>query len=193
VAVTTFTPAAHDILSFVRSNPLALVVSASGASTRTTPLPLLVETVADDTIAAFVGHFALANPQVAMLRDDPSAIILFLGPHAYIPPAAVRAPGWVPTWTYAFAQFVVAVELLPDFNRDHIETMVGAMEDDRWSTEAIGPRYASMLKRIVAFRATVVSASAKFKLGQDEDDAAFADILAWLGPGALSDMMRGQR
>jgi len=54
-------------------------------------------------------------------------------------------------------------------------------------------RYAQLLQRIVPFRATVLDIRAKFKLGQDERDDTFPEILHGLeqdGHAALIAMMR---
>jgi transcriptional regulator len=50
-----------------------------------------------------------------------------------------------------------------------------------------------MLPHIVAFRATVIRAEAKFKLGQDESATSFDEIVAALGDTPLSQMMRVAR
>ena len=40
-----------------------------------------------------------------------------------------------------------------------------------------------MKRAIIAFRAPIVSIEAKFKLGQDERDEVYSDIVAGLGSG----------
>jgi transcriptional regulator len=57
----------------------------------------------------------------------------------------------------------------------------------------MGARYESLKRRIVPFLATVVEQRAKFKLGQDERDAVFAEIVEALEqskPGPLVAWMR---
>lgn len=185
-----------DVAAFVRAQMLALVVSHGPEGYATTPLPLLPETNEAGEIVEFFGHFARDNPQAAMVRDQPRALILFQGPHAYIPPAWVSTPGWAPTWNYAVAQFEVDIRLLPQENDRAIAELVNVLEGreaDAWTVEAMGDRYAKMLPHIVAFRATVIRAEAKFKLGQDESATAFEEIVAALGDTPLSQMMRAAR
>lgn len=186
----------EDVAAFVRAQMLGLVISNGPQGYATTPLPLLPHTDEAGAVIEFFGHFARANPQVGIVRDRPRALILFQGPHAYIPPAWVSSPGWAPTWNYALAQFEVDISLLPEENDRAIAELVNALEGQAsgaWTIDTMGDRYARMLPHIVAFRARVIRSDAKFKLGQDESDTAFAEIVDALGETPLSRMMRDAR
>jgi len=191
-----FEASASEIAAFVREQKLALVVSSAGDEALTTPLPLLTQTDASGAVTSFLGHFALSNPQVELVRREPRALILFQGPHAYIRPGWVSRPGWAPTWNYMLAQFQVRISLLPQANDEAIRALVTALEGDApdsWRVERVGQRYASMVQRVVAFRAEVLSSRGRFKLGQDEADDTFAQIVAALGDDPLADRMRQRR
>jgi transcriptional regulator len=181
-----------DLLRLIEEYPLAWVVSM-GAGSGATPLPLLAETSAAGRISALFGHFALSNPQVAMLRAAPQAKILFMGPHGYISPELVSKPAWAPTWNYATAQFDVEVEFLPEENAEALERLVTKMERERrnpWTIAKMGERYALMVRRIVAFRAHVRTGSGRFKLGQDESPQTLSEVLAKLDDAALVRWMK---
>lgn len=185
-----------EIATFVREQLLALVVSSAGNEMLTTPLPLLTETDTTGAVTSFLGHFALSNPQVELVRRQPRALILFQGPHAYIRPGWVSRPGWAPTWNYVLAQFEVKISLLPQANDEAIRALVTALEGnapDSWRVEQVGKRYPSMVQRVIAFRAAVISSRGRFKLGQDETDETFAEIVAALGDAPLAGMMRQRR
>jgi transcriptional regulator len=174
-----------DLLRLIAEYPLAWVVSQGSQGFAATPLPLLAETNAEGRIAAFIGHFALSNPHVAMLRESPRATILFSGPNGYISPEPISQRAWAPTWNYAVAQFDVDVQLVPEENDAALRQLVKVMEADRrepWTVEKMGERYARMLPHIVAFRAHVRSARGRFKLGQDESRTTFTEIV-----GAMED------
>lgn len=191
-----FEASALEIATFVGEQKLALVVSGDGNEVLTTPLPLLAETDATGAVKSFLGHFALANPQVELIRRQSRALVLFQGPHAYIRPGWISQPGWAPTWNYMLAQFQVEISLMPEANDEAIRALVTALEGDEpdsWRVERVGKRYSSMLQRIIAFRASVTRARGRFKLGQDESDKSFAEILAALGDAPLGSMMRRQR
>ena len=53
----------------------------------------------------------------------------------------------------------------------------------------MGPRYATMEPRIIAFRATVRATHARFKLGQDEQPDTFQEIVGGLGDIPLARWM----
>lgn len=188
--------ASADVADFVRAQTLGLVVSDDPDGAITTPLPLLVETGADGEVFELFGHFARSNPHLDRLRRNPRALILFQGPQAYIPPSLVSKPDWAPTWNYALVQFEVEIRLVPDENARAITELAAFLEGDgpeAWRVDRLGPRFDALVKHVVAFRARVRSTSAKFKLGQDEDDSTFTEILDGLGDMPLTRMMREQR
>lgn len=192
--MTPFVPASPaDVAGMARAQPLALVVSGGPGEHAVTPLPLLVETDAEGVVTGFFGHFARSNRQVAMIAAEPRALILFQGPQAYVPPAWVSDPTWAPTWNYALARFEVEIRLVPEENERSIVELARALEGDRWTPAEMGPRFHAMLPRIVAFRARVTASEAKFKLGQDERDQTFGEIVEALGDGPLTTMMKAAR
>jgi transcriptional regulator len=169
-----------DLLKLVGEYPLAWVVSADSSGFCATPLPMLAEPGPDGQIASLLGHFALSNSHVAMLRAAAQATILFMGPQGYISPELVSKPGWAPTWNYAMAQFDVQIEFLPQENSQALEKLVYWMERGRqapWTVARMGARYEQMAQKIVAFRARVQRVRGRFKLGQDETQETRTEIL----------------
>lgn len=184
-----------DVARLIGDVVLGVVTTCDADGFIATPLPLLAETDELGTVRAIVGHFARSNPQVARAQASPRALISFMGPHGYIAPAMVSKPGWAPTWNYRFAQFEVEIELQPEQNDSAIRALVAAMEGtgaDAWTVEAMGERYHRMVEHVVAFRATVIRSSARFKLGQDEDSQSFGEILQALENTPLAAAMRHQ-
>ena len=174
-----------DVADLVAHCPLAFVVSNGGERMYSTPLPLRIERLANSRIVSLTGHVSRANPQVAALKADPHATLLFLGPHGYVSPSWLSDRTQAPTWNYAYANFTVRIDFLDDIeNLDRIvRDLVGAMEAGReraWSVEEMHARYAQLSSRIIAFRATVLDVEAKFKLGQDERDDVYPEIIAGL-------------
>jgi transcriptional regulator len=181
-----FAPRSHaDIERLVRAQPLAWVVSNGATSLQATPLPLRPVLDQDGRIVELHGHFARRNPQVDALRQQPRALLLFLGPHGYISPSWMQDRTQAPTWNYATAQFLTELTLFdePAAIEALLADLIGAMEKDRpdrWDQSEMGPRYASLSRGIVGFRARVLQVQARFKLGQDERDDVFGDITAAL-------------
>lgn len=182
-----------EVLRLIDEHPLAWVVSQGAAGFGATLLPLLAEQDASGRIVSLLGHFALSNRHVPLLRAQPQAAILFLGPNIYVSPEYVSKPGWGPTWNYASAHFEVDVGFLPDGAHDALQRLVDKMERTRrepWTIEKMGARYAQLAQRIVAFRAQVRSCEARFKLGQDETDQTLVELLDGLPDLGLTTWMR---
>ena len=185
-AATRYPPAtASAVADLVRGQPMAWIVCQGVDGTAATPLPLRAETGADGRVTTLIGHFARRNPQVEALRDNPRAQVLFMGSHAYISPSWLADRTQAPSWNYASAAFDVEIEFDEDpvFTRHVLDDLIGAMEEGRahaWSTVEMGERYERISRGIIAFRARVLREQAAFKLGQDERDDVFADILAGL-------------
>ncbi|TDW67577.1 PaiB family negative transcriptional regulator [Novosphingobium sp. PhB55] len=183
---------AAEIAALVARHPLAWVVSGT-PSFHATPLPLVADLAADGSIAALVGHFALANPQVEALRQQARALVLFQGAQGYISPELVTQPQWAPTWNYAVARFEVEIAFSPQDNGEALDRLIAHMEGyrpDRWTVAKMGERYEPMSRHIIAFRATVLSCEATFKLGQDERPESLAQILAGHPDTGLAAAMR---
>jgi len=194
-----FAPASDEqVLRLVLAHPLAWVVSLDGGNFRATPLPLRPRVGSGGRIEVLEGHMARSNAHCATLQRDGRALILFSGPQGYISPSWVSDRTWAPTWNYAVVQFLVTIAFDEEPARldAHLVDLVGAMERGRpgaWQPSEMGARYETLKRRIVPFEARVVEQRARFKLGQDERDAVFADISAALdrsGPEELLAWMR---
>jgi transcriptional regulator len=175
----------QDVEQLVLSQPLSWVVSGSGADFRATLLPLRPEVDANGALVRLVGHFARSNDHARLLQQNPQARILTLGAHGYISPSWIHDKTWAPTWNYASAQFSVDLDFFeaPGEIEAHLRDLVDAMEAGRrgaWNIDQMGPRYHSLSRGVIGFRAHVREIRAKFKLGQDERDAVFSDIAAAL-------------
>ncbi|MFL6682369.1 MAG: FMN-binding negative transcriptional regulator [Burkholderiaceae bacterium] len=175
----------QDLADLARQQPLAWICSAGPAGLLSTPLPLVPRFASDGRIVAVEGHFARSNAQVAALRADGRATVLWLGVHGYVSPSWMADRTQAPTWNYASAQLQVDVRLMeqPDAIVAHLRELAKRMEAgrvDAWSIDDMGPRLAQLAQRVIAFRAEVLASQEKYKLGQDERDDVYVDILAGL-------------
>lgn len=184
---TRYAPATEaDVARLIREHPLAWVVTVAADEWRSTALPLRPDAVdADGRITSFLGHFARSNAHADLVRREPRALLLFMGVNGYVSPSWMSDRTQAPTWNYASVQYWCTLELLEDAApRDAVlADLVGAMEQGRpgpWQPGEMGARYASLAKRILAFRATVAERRVKFKLGQDERDDVYGEITATL-------------
>jgi transcriptional regulator len=183
---------AGDSAALIAAYPLAWVVSHGEDGPAATVLPLLAECDAAGEVVALFGHFARTNPQVAVLERSPQALILFQGPHAYVPQRLVSNPVWGPTWNYAVLRYETDLRFVPEETVSSVERLARALERDRpepWTPARMGPRFAELARHIIAFRATVTAAHPRFKLGQDEAPDTFDEIVAGLDDPALAAWM----
>lgn len=182
-----------DVLRLVIENPFAWVV---GQGLDATPLPLR-PVLSEARLIGFLGHFARSNPQVEVLRDAPRATLLFMGPHGYISPSWEADRTQAPSWNYVSAAFdcdLTFIDTAKDL-RALMDDLIGAMEQGRpkaWAAVEMGARYDRLSRGVVGFRAHIREQRPVFKLGQDERDTEFGEILTALraeGQDALADWM----
>ena len=188
----------EQVLRLVLSHPLAWVVTLDVGEFRATPLPLRPRVGAGGRIEALEGHMARSNPQHAALERDGRALLLFSGPQGYISPSWVSDRTWAPTWNYAVVQFIVtlAFDETPERLDAHLQDLVSAMEQGRpnaWQPTEMGARYETLKRRIIPFVATVLEQRARFKLGQDERDAVFAEISEGLARSGSDELLAWMR
>jgi transcriptional regulator len=181
-----------DVARLVDAYPLCWVLSGGAQDRLATPLPLLAETDEAGAAQSLFGHMAKGNPHCAALERDGRATILAMGPQGYISPRLVSNPTWGPTWNYAVCRFEVDVRFVPDETDAALSKLAAALEGndpDAWTPDHMGDRYDQLKPRIIAFRAHVREAHARFKLGQDESEVVFGDIVGGLADRILAEWM----
>lgn len=190
-----------EVAQLVERHPLAWVVSGEGGALENTPLPLRARRDAVGRIVRLDGHFARSNPHVQALTAAGGAgpaLILFMGLNGYVSASWMADRTQAPTWVYATAAFQVRLQLFEDpahigySLRDLVQTHESGREK-AWSVEEMGARYAQLTRGVVAFEADVLSVKARFKLGQDEREDVFQDIVQGLeadGRAALVGQLR---
>lgn len=156
-------------LAFMRANPFAIVVSASGPEPFASHVPVVIREEGNQI--RLRGHVAKANPHWRYLSEQPRCLVIFHGPHAYISPSHYETRENVPTWNYGAVHvygdartFSTMPELLSMLG-DLIPTFEAAYSE-QWSSlsEAYRTR---MLNHIVGFEIAVDRLEAKFKLSQN--------------------------
>lgn len=182
-----------QITELVNRWPLAWIVSPD-QPTLATPLPLRPEQVDGERIVTLIGHYARVNPQVAHLQQSPRATLLFMGPNGYVSPSWFTDRTQAPTWNYAAISYDARIEFLDNHAdldrivRDLVEAMEGPLPN-RWRIEEMHARYEQLLLRIIPFRAHILATKAKFKLGQDERNDVYPEIIRGLANGNHADLI----
>lgn len=183
-----------DIKALVDAFPLALIVCGKPSDMAVTPIPVQLRCDETGRPDMLVGHFARSNPQLQQLRNNPEALVLMLGPQAYVSPSWFDDRSMAPTWNYTSLAFHVTMVLEDDpaTIRKRIEDLVTAMEAQHhkpWQIDDMGERFAKLASHVVGFHAPIHEVRASFKLGQDERDDVFPDILAGLDASGKRDVV----
>jgi transcriptional regulator len=177
-----------DTVSFVRSNPFAILVSTSDSGPFATHIPILAKSA--DNQMTLHGHLAKANAHCALLEGAQESLVIFHGPHAYISPRLYENRESVPTWNYAavhvygHARTVTEPESLMEEVREVIQAFDPAYFE-QWSSLSDRFRY-GMLKHIVGFEIVATRIEAKFKISQNRTKADQTAVIASLAQSADS-------
>lgn len=185
-----------DVGRLVKAYPLCWIVSGDSQHRHATPLPLLPEFDSNGTVVSLFGHIALSNPQQKSLQHDHRATILCMGPQGYVSPELVSNPTWGPTWNYAVCRFETIIHFVPEETDKALADLAEALEGGgpgAWTPARMGERYHQLRQHIVAFRAKVIEAHPRFKLGQDENAVVFKDIVDGLADAELVQWMKESR
>jgi transcriptional regulator len=160
------------IADLVQANPLATIVSSGGAEGLTADhVPLLLDR--SRTPAVLLGHIARANPLWRNL--PPEVLVLFNGPHAYVPSLWYGAAEEnVPTWNYAVVHAIARPRLLDRSGTlAVIRRLVAHFQPQGHPLplDPPAPQVEELLGAIVGFELEVVRWEAKFKLSQNREPA----------------------
>jgi len=170
-------------LAFMRANPFAILVSSTEQSPFATHVPVVIREAGEQLTIR--GHVARANPHWRYLQEQPTCLMIFHGPHAYISPSNYDTHEVVPTWNYGAvhvygkARTYSAPEELQSMLHDLIPTFEAAYQKqwDRLSDEY----QQRMLGHIVGFEIVVTTLEAKFKLSQNRTRHEQQHIIDSLG------------
>ncbi len=188
---------ASEIDRLIAHHPLALVISSEGTQIEASPLPLVLQR---DTRGegVLIGHFSRHNPQLALIRRQPRALVAFSGAQGYISTSWFRDRRYAPTWNYeaVHLQVHITLEDSPEAAAAALDTLVAHVEAPYprpWHASEMGARKAQLAQHIVAFRARILDTQAQFKLGQGDPPEVMEDTYAGLeryGQHALALAMR---
>jgi transcriptional regulator len=176
-----------ELLSFLRANNFALLVTGTGGELHASHLPVLVEERGATLV--LVMHMAKANPQWQQFFDD-EVMVVFSGPHAYVSPRWYAQKERVPTWNYAAVHAYGKVRVVDgrDAKHDAQEKLV-LHHDPAWESgfRALSRGYMDdMLAGIVNFEVEVTRLQTRWKLSQNRGRDEMERIAAALETSADS-------
>jgi transcriptional regulator len=192
------------LLAFMRAHSFATLVSCSADGPIATHVPFVLAFRGDDIV--LTGHLARQNPQVTTFDGVANHLVIFTGPHAYVPAALYDNAQSVPTWNYIAVHATGPITAVT--SSEHRPKMDAMMHD---MIDAIDPSYHAqyqsltdryrdgMLQGIVAFELVVARLEGKAKLSQNRNPHDQAAVEAHLRASddpaarATADAMRSSR
>lgn len=158
----------EKMLTFMRNNSFALLISTYNNRLYATHLPFVVEE--KNERLALVSHMALGNEQVPTLQQA-ACLVVFSGPHGYVSPKHYDKLENVPTWDYVAVHAYGEIEILDqeEQKRETLEGMINYYEasySEQWKhiSEVTKKR---MQQGIVAFKLWVNELQAQEKVSQN--------------------------
>lgn len=158
----------------MRANPFASLISCDDDGLPfVTHLPLHLQATADTFI--LLGHCAKPNPHWRYLQARPTAVVTFLGPHAYLSPGVYPDLARVPSWNYLVVHCTVRARLVeePAAKDALLKKLIGDHEPayaNQW--RAMDPDLAQkLLAGIVGFELEVLDLQCKLKLNQHRPES----------------------
>jgi transcriptional regulator len=193
-----------DVLhATLREAGLATLVTSGPGGLDASHLPFLLDP-APAPLGTLVGHVARANP---IWRETPAAseaLVIFLGPDAYVTPswyATKRETGKVvPTWNYLAIHAHGRVAFFDDHDRllELVTRLTDREEQPRalpWKVDDAPADYVDgMLQGIVGVEVTLTRLDGKWKASQNRAAADREGVAAGLeaeGQGAMARLVRG--
>ena len=163
--------------TLLREYPFASLISLDDeGAPYVTHLPLHLEEGDDHLV--LLGHCARGNPHWQYLQTRPSALVTFMGPHAYLSPQVYPDLARVPTWNYLAVHCTVQARLIDE--ADAKDKLLKKLIDDhepayaeQW--RALGSEFEQkMLAGIVGFELQVIALQTKLKLNQHRPESHVA-------------------
>ncbi|MDR3451343.1 MAG: FMN-binding negative transcriptional regulator [Rhodoferax sp.] len=181
-------------LTLMRSHSFASLISTDdNGLPYVTHLPLHLVERGEQLV--LLGHVAKPNNHWRYLQARPTAVVTFLGPHAYMSPKVYPDLARVPTWNYLAVHCTVQATLIedPEGKNALLKTLIGDHEPpyaEQWG--AMTPEFQfKMLAGIVAFELQVTDLQCKLKLNQHRPEA-FARMREIYAAGGEDDRALGE-
>ena len=182
---------------------LATLVTLGSEGMEASHVPILLDE-GEGTYGTIRGHLARANPQWRRASAETPALVMFLGPDAYVSPnwyATKRETGRVvPTWNYLAIHAYGRVEFFEDAERLRaIVTSLTQRHEGRrekpWAVSDAPEDYIqAQLRGIIGFRLPIDRLEGKWKLSQNRPEADRRGVVEGLeGEGGAPESAIAQR
>ncbi|MGQ2906030.1 MAG: FMN-binding negative transcriptional regulator [Neoaquamicrobium sediminum] len=180
---------AAEARSIINDYPLAMLFTSSDEELFSTASPVFFETLAKEEMT-LVGHIARRNPQAAAMLSGQQALLVFMGPDAYVSGRWYAEKPQVPTWHYVSTQVRGILDPIDDKagNIAVLRLTAERLEGDGWRMEdAPEGRVEALVPHIRSFRIRAASIEGIERLGQTHPDGDQLRVIAGLTRRAKPD------
>jgi transcriptional regulator len=179
----------HDrvkILSFMKENSFAIMVSVQDGIPVASHIPLVVEKniKGDDVL---VGHISRGNGQKFSFQQGAKMLCIFPGPHAYISPRWYKDIN-VPTWNYLAVHVYGTLRIMEgDELKAALSRLINTYEQHMpqpvTMEELPGKMVEDDVRGIIGFEIIIEELQAASKLSQNRDAESYSNVIARLHEG----------
>jgi transcriptional regulator len=176
----------EKILSFMKENSFAIMVSIKNGLPVASHIPLSVEknSAGEDVL---VGHISRGNDQKETFSTGAKMLCIFPGPHAYI------SPRWythinVPTWNYIAVHAYGTLRIMEgDELKQALSRLVDIFEHPMPHPMKLEDLPEKMLhddmRGIIGFEIKIEELQAASKLSQNRDEESYRNVIGHLNEG----------
>lgn len=182
------------LLAQLAEQPFVTVAAVAEGRPLVAHTPVVVRRLASGLALDF--HLGRNNDLAPFIEGGFRAVLVSLGPEAYISPDWYAAPDQVPTWNYVTVEAEGPVAPMDDDGLVALLDDLSAQEEARlapkppWTRRKMTPgRFETMTRAIVGARLTVERLEGTFKLSQNKSDADRAGVIAALGDHPIARRM----
>ncbi|MBV6395772.1 MAG: Protease synthase and sporulation protein PAI 2 [Anaerolineales bacterium] len=168
----------QKILAFLRANEFATLVVCDGG--KPVASHLLMEVAEQDGNIVVYSHMSRSNPLWKRLDPQREALVMFLGPHAYISATWYNHVN-VPTWNYISVHAYGRPELITDHDQVYalLSRLVMRHEGATdYRMESLPQDFVEReMKGVAAFKIKLTRLEAAYKLSQNRNDDDYRNII----------------
>lgn len=186
---------ADRLLAQLAGQPFVTVAAVVDGRPVVAHAPVVIRRLADGLALDF--HLSRGNALTPFLAEGFRAVLVSLGPEAYISPDWYVAADQVPTWNYVTVEAEGRVAAMDDEGLVALLDDLSAQEEARllpkppWTRHKMSPgRFEAMTRAIVGARLTVERLEGTFKFSQNKSEADRAGVIAALGDHPIARRMR---
>jgi transcriptional regulator len=175
----------HDkeaILHFIHNHPFAFLAGCSAEGKPVaTQVPVFIEE--RNGVLYLTGHIMRQTDHHKAFEQNPSALVVFTGPHTYVSASWYDNPHQASTWNYISVHLKGRVKFLDESGLvDVLRKTTLHFENYRQQSpttfDNLSDDYKNrLMKAIVAFEIEVVEMDNVFKLSQNRDEKSFGNII----------------